>query len=894
MPIVQGKSCAKAIPCVIFLVILICISLAIILEYRGDGDETFINVLADPSNGEINENLVSLLWLDCRQELGDLSQAFEPKLHRLREILSNIIHTVDYSLAKESIQNFVRHPSLKQALSNCMRKNYFIFEASVGDGGFNPWYIRYVNSLYHGHDVPRRILASKNIAEPPDSDSGPSPSPSPSPSSPPDSAPGSSPDSEAPEFSPIQSPTESPASSPSPSLLKPSNQPPAVHDSHHGYLEYKGLKKTTLFIACIVTALVTAFIAFLFFFLCFRKQINPRPICGDQKLDHQPLGNESSQQKKASKNGGIALEISSDGKPSLGAVAGATVAQSSAESSDKSGNTNSTQPSGGASTSVPGVPAENALAGELDPLPPEPPGPPPPPKAPGAGPRPPAPPRPPPPMPSGSKGPKPPNGPQRTPNASSGEGSDTGGNGAHASKAKLKPFFWDKVAAKPDHAMVWNQIKSGSFQFNEELIQTLFGYSGADKKKNNGKKDPSGKKEHAPQFVQLIDPKKAQNLAILLRALNVSTVDVCDALREGKELPIELLRTLLKMAPTSDEERKFKTFSGEMSQLGPAEQFLKQVLDIPFAFKRMEVLLFMCSLNEEVAATKESFETLEVACKDLRGSRLFLKLLEAVLKTGNRMNDGTYHGGALAFKLDALLKLSDVKGADGKTTLLHFVVQEIIRSEGLKAARVERESGSFTSIKSDDLLEDVSPDMDERYRSLGFQAVSRLSTELESVKQAAAVDAENLTGTVVKLGHSLLKARDFLNSEMKDLVEDSDFHKTLKSFMEMAEVDVMSLLEEEKRIMELVKRTGSYFHGDNKKDEGLRLFLVVRDFLIILDKVCKEVKDKPVKSRKERSRASSHASSSSESRMGTPDLRQKLFPALAELRIDDSSSDDEN
>jgi len=100
----------------------------------------------------------------------------------------------------------------------------------------------------------------------------------------------------------------------------------------------------------------------------------------------------------------------------------------------------------------------------------------------------------------------------------------------------------------------------------------------------------------------------------------------------------------------------------------------------------------------------------QVACKELRNSRLFLKLLEAVLKTGNRMNDGTFRGGAQAFKLDTLLKLSDVKGKDGKTTLLNFVVQEIIRSEGVRAARAAKESRSSSSIKSDDLLEETSHD----------------------------------------------------------------------------------------------------------------------------------------------------------------------------------------
>ena len=50
------------------------------------------------------------------------------------------------------------------------------------------------------------------------------------------------------------------------------------------------------------------------------------------------------------------------------------------------------------------------------------------------------------------------------------------------------------------------------------------------------------------------------------------------------------------------------------------------------------------------------------------------------------MNVGTIRGGASAFRLDALLKLSDIRGVDGKTTLLHFVVQEMVRSQGLKAS----------------------------------------------------------------------------------------------------------------------------------------------------------------------------------------------------------------
>lgn len=89
-------------------------------------------------------------------------------------------------------------------------------------------------------------------------------------------------------------------------------------------------------------------------------------------------------------------------------------------------------------------------------------------------------------------------------------------------------------------------------------------------------------------------------------------IDLHVITESGNELPVELLQTLLKMAPTSEEELKLRLYTGDVALLGPAERFLKVMVDIPFAFKRIEALLFMCSFTEEVSNTKESFATLEV------------------------------------------------------------------------------------------------------------------------------------------------------------------------------------------------------------------------------------------------------------------------------------------
>ncbi|KAL5081757.1 hypothetical protein RYX36_010178 [Vicia faba] len=576
--------------------------------------------------------------------------------------------------------------------------------------------------------------------------------------------------------------------------------------------------------------------------------------------------------------------------------------------------------------------------------------PPPPPRGKSGGPRPPPPPKsgagpPRAPPPFGQKGPRPlPSGPKvqgKVEVSSEGEGEAEADD---APKTKLKPFFWDKVQANSDQTMVWTQLKAGSFQFNEEMMETLFGYSTPSMEKKGGqKKDPTFR-DAPPQFTQIIESKKAQNLSILLKALNVTLEEVRDALLEGNELPIEFLHTLIKMAPTSEEELKLRLFSGSLSQLGPADRFLKSLVEIPFAFKRMEVLLYMSTLQEELTSTRDSFSILEVACKELRSSRLFLKLLEAVLKTGNRMNDGTFRGGALAFKLDTLLKLSDVKGVDGKITLLHFVVQEMMRTEGIRAARMVKESGSFSSIKTEDLLEEVNHESEEHYREIGLQVVSHLSSDLENVKKAAALDADGLTSTTARLGYGLIKTRDFFKNELvNNLDNDQGFHEIVKCFVEKAEVDVTGLLEEEKKIMALVKSTGDYFHGSTGRDEGLRLFVIVRDFLIMLDKVCREIQKapkKPIKNvkqdttdanskgssnvkqdttnanskgssnvkqdatnanskgssnvKQDTTKANSKGPSKPETRPPPPDIRQRLFPAVVERRVDDFSSDDDS
>ncbi|KAJ0239820.1 Formin-like protein 2 [Hirschfeldia incana] len=404
-------------------------------------------------------------------------------------------------------------------------------------------------------------------------------------------------------------------------------------------------------------------------------------------------------------------------------------------------------------------------------------------------------------------------------------------------KPKLKPLHWDKVRASSSRAMVWDQIKSNSFQVNEEMIETLF-RAPSSKARDVGN---AGVVQSVNQENQFLDPRKSHNIEILLRALNVTADEVCEALVEGNSdtLGPELLECLLKMAPTKEEEEKLKELKedGESSsKIGPAEKFLRVLLNIPLAFKRIDAMLYIVNFDSETEYLKRSFHTLEVACSELKNTRMFLKLLEAVLKTGNRMNIGTNRGDAHAFKLDTLLKLVDIKGADGKTTLLHFVVQEIIKSEGARVSSSPTQSpiGDDINIAEQSAFQD-----DIELKKLGLQVVSGLSSQLINVKKAAAMDSSSLSKEIAEISSGITKVKEVI-MELKQETGVERFLESMNSFLEKGEKVITEIQSHGINVVKMVKEVTEYFHG-NLESHPFRIFTVVRDFLTILDQVCKEV-----------------------------------------------------
>lgn len=280
----------------------------------------------------------------------------------------------------------------------------------------------------------------------------------------------------------------------------------------------------------------------------------------------------------------------------------------------------------------------------------------------------------------------------------------------------------------------------------------------------------------------------------------------------------------------------------------------------------------------------------QMACKELKGSRTFIKLLEAVLKTGNRLNMGTFRGDAKAFKLDTLLKLADVKGVDGKTTLLHFVIQEIIRAEGARAARLASFTDPATPSSTGSACETPSSTTSQGptsplshfartmeaelercraefssfgegkddYKRIGSNVVRSIPIELGNVRKAGGLDILALREAVLKLVSGLQDLKATLErlrvasldvpdtrtrNSTYDLTDDV-FREKMLDFVEGAEVEVTSMQRELDLVLASVKSISIYFYGEAvtaNNSQPLKVFMVLREFLAMLEQACKDV-----------------------------------------------------
>src|SRR5690606_19695283 len=140
------------------------------------------------------------------------------------------------------------------------------------------------------------------------------------------------------------------------------------------------------------------------------------------------------------------------------------------------------------------------------------------------------------------------------------------------------------------------------------------------------------------------------------------------------------VHTLLKCAPTEEEEELLQQYKGDISELSKVDILLLSLMKISRLKEKLLTLDYMLQFDDHISEIDDMFRLKMEAYNQLMKSKKLTRVLELILAIGNTLNRGSKKGGnAKGFKLDSLSSLSTTKASDGKTTLMHFLSSVAIK-----------------------------------------------------------------------------------------------------------------------------------------------------------------------------------------------------------------------
>ena len=235
---------------------------------------------------------------------------------------------------------------------------------------------------------------------------------------------------------------------------------------------------------------------------------------------------------------------------------------------------------------------------------------------------------------------------------------------------KMLPFYCTKLSGKPLQTSVWSSFGLED-TFDTSEVTELFAVDAAPTPEKAEKAEKGAKK----QLVSLLDPKRSQNVGIMLSQFGKLTfAEVRNRVADLDEelLTSEKLTMMINFAPQPDEVKLIEAYDGDKALLGNPEKFFVEILQIPKLVPRLSSLLFKVEFDAKADSVASDLQTLSMACQAAVKSKGLLECLRAVRAVGNYVNHGSARGAVEGYKLESLVKLGDSKYTDPHSTC--FVV----------------------------------------------------------------------------------------------------------------------------------------------------------------------------------------------------------------------------
>ena len=182
---------------------------------------------------------------------------------------------------------------------------------------------------------------------------------------------------------------------------------------------------------------------------------------------------------------------------------------------------------------------------------------------------------------------------------------------------------------------------------------------------------------------KLLDGRRSQAIGIAISSYRLSFDQIKEILLHGRlaNVKISLLETLDKHQPTAEEIDMLVEHVREYGEEGldKPDLFCYRLTRIPRFELRLNTLIVRLTLNDGLQSIEAKLAAFRDTCDKVRKSEQLRYLFGVILAVGNVLNAGNAsRGQADGFQLDVVPKLKEFKSSDGSSTLLHFVVNQLI------------------------------------------------------------------------------------------------------------------------------------------------------------------------------------------------------------------------
>ena len=162
----------------------------------------------------------------------------------------------------------------------------------------------------------------------------------------------------------------------------------------------------------------------------------------------------------------------------------------------------------------------------------------------------------------------------------------------------------------------------------------------------------------------------------------MSAADIASTIRamDDKRFSFDTLTSLIDAMPVPAEVQMLRGYQGNKEDLGPAERFMFEAMAVTRVTDRLHCMQYMSMLDPALVRVDAQIAQMNAACDEVRASKHLKTVLEVVLTIGNQLNKGDEDGEGdtkqvRAVTLPSLLKLSQTRAFDKKTTVLQYMVR---------------------------------------------------------------------------------------------------------------------------------------------------------------------------------------------------------------------------